>query len=296
MRSQHSRTRSWAAAALACAVLAAAACTSDDEAPAQVDASQVEAVPASAVDVESRAEVGLPSGTLSLGLAPELATVSTSAGSLTPGSDVTMLGLTWSFEPHPSSDARDALLDGQDLESLPPPSVALIDGAVPVPVPVVAQAGASGGVVMGVTDPARIEVEYDGLIQTVDLDTGAVGAGQAEGLTDLSDATTTVLRPCPARDFPPAAVLDHGCRVEEVHLLPYIDGRGWAPDSQTWLVVDARIDGDATMLLGDDPGTVLDGAPPAVQRVAFAVAGNSPRTIDFDFGPPIGAVSVPLAS
>lgn len=288
--------RSWSAAVAACALLALAGCTSDDETSVQVDARQVEEVPATAVDVDTRAEIGLPTGVLTLGLTSRIDSVSTRSGSLTPASDVTMVGLTWSFEPHPSSDARDALLDGQDVQSLPRPTVVVIDGAEALPVPIVAQAGLSGGVVIGATEPVGIEVEYDGLTQTVDLDTGAVGAGPAGGLTDLGEATTTVLRACPARDFPPTAVLDNGCRVEAVHRLPYIDGLGWAPDSQTWLVVDARIEGDATMLLGDDPGTVLHSAPQTVQRVAFAVAGNSPRTVNFDFGPPMGAVSVPLES
>lgn len=294
MRSQPTPARSWSSAVAACALLALAGCTSDDDASVQVSAAQVEEVPATAVDVDSRAVIGVPTGVLTLGLTSGIDSVSTPSGSLTPASDVDLVGVTWSFEPFPGSDARDVLLNGQDPQSLPSPTVVLIDGSDELAVPVVAQAGASGGVVIGATDPVGLEVDYDGVTQTVDLDTGAVGAGQAEGLSDLSDATSAVLRACPARDFPTSAVLDHGCRVEAVHRLPYIDGLGWAPDSQTWLVVDARIKGEATMLLGDDPGTPLNSTSQSVQRVAYTVAGDSPRTVDFDFGPPIGAISVSL--
>lgn len=288
--------RSWPAvvACVLLAVLALGGCTSDEEPVVRVKAGQVVEVPATAVDVDHRVQVGLPSGVLTLGLTSGLDPVSTGTASLAPEPDVTMIGLTWSFEPHPSSEARDVLLDGQDPRSLPQPAVSLLDGSEAIEVSISAQAGQSGGVVVGVTDPTGIEVEYDGLTQTVDLDTGAVGAGQAEGLTELGEATTTLRRACPARDFPPVEVLENGCRVEAVHRLPYILALGWAPNSQSWLVVDARINGAAAMLLGGDLGTVLEGAPPNVQRVAFVVAGNVSRSVDFDFGPPIGTVSVPL--
>jgi hypothetical protein len=148
--------------------------------------------------------------------------------------------------------------------------------------------------VLGASDPVGLEVSFDGLTQTVDLTTGAVGAGPAEGLRDLDAATTVLRASCPAADLPPAATLDHGCRVEQVHRVPYVVGLGWAEDAQTWLVVDARIRGGATLRLGDDEGTTLESAPPGVERVAWPAAVDSPQTVDVDFGPAVGVVSVPL--
>lgn len=293
------RRTSWlgrAAVVLVVAVSSSTGCTSDDGAePVRVEAGQVEQVDATSIEDAATSAVGLPSGVLSLEIAQDLGSVPGGTGNLEPADeDVTLLGLRWSFEAHPSSDARSVLLDGQQPQDLPQPTVTVVDGAEEVPVPVTAQAGRSGATVVGVSDPTGIEVTYDGFTQTVDPATGAVGAGPAEGLLELATATTSVDRLCDARDFPVAATLDNGCQVAATHRLPYVAGLGWAPDSRSWLVVDARVEGKATMLLGDDPGTVLDSAAASVVRVAYAVSGDGPRSVSFDFGRSIGVVSVPL--
>lgn len=256
---------------------------------------QVEKVSATELVVESLTEVGLPSGVLTLGLAPRVASVSTESGELTPGPDTTMVGVTWSFTAHSSSVARALLLGDLQPESLPQPTVSLTDGSRALPLPVVAQAGQGGAVVAGTEASASVEVTFDGLTQTVDLATGAVGPGQADSLIDLDEATTSRPRLCEARDFPVPEVLDNSCSVDAVHRLPYISGLGWAPDAGTWLVVDTSVEGRATVLFDDDPGTVLARASQDQLRLAFAVAAGAPDgSIDFDFGPPIGVISVPL--
>lgn len=293
------RRQAWlgrAAVVLVVIVTSSTACTSDDgDEPVEVEAGQVEQVDATAIEDTATAAVGLPSGVLTLEVAQDLGPVPSGKGSLEPVDEgVTLLGLEWSFEAHPSSDARSVLLDGRQPQDLPQPTLTVVDGGAEVPVPITAQAGRSGAMVVGVSDPLGIEVTYDGFTQTVDPGTGAVGAGPAESLLELATATTSVDRLCDARDFPVAATLDNGCQVAAIHRLPYVAGLGWAPDSRSWLVVDARIEGKATMLLGDDPGTVLDSAAPSVVRAAFVVSGDATRTVSFDFGRSIGVVSVPL--
>ena len=213
---------------------------------------------------------------------------------LRPEEGTSLTGIRWSFEQHPSSEARDVLLNGDPVAALPQPAMSLIDGSEAIEVPLTATAGRSGTLVVGADEPSAIEVAYDGVTQTVDLATGGVDAGSAEALLDVAEATTTTRRACPAADFPGATALDNACRVEAVHRIPYIAGLGWASESMTWLVVDARVKGEATMLLDGESGTALGSAPASVQRVAFADAGNGPSTVDFDFGGRIGTVSVPL--
>ena len=299
MKSHQMSPRSWPALALACAVWTAG-CTSGAEAPGPVDAEvepgQVEKVSATEIEVDSLTDVGLPSGVLTLGLAPRVASVSTESGELTPSPDTTLVGVSWSFTPHSSSEARAVLLGDLRPESLPQPTVALTDGSRALTLPVLAQAGQSGAVVAGAEAPASVEVTFDGLTQTVDLATGAVGPGQADSLIDLGEATTSRPRICAARDFPVPEVLDNSCSVDAVHRLPYLSGLGWAPDAGTWLVVDTSVEGRATVLLDEDPGTLLARASQDQLRVAYAVAADATdQRIDFDYGPRIGVISVPLA-
>jgi hypothetical protein len=59
------------------------------------------AVSATAFERTSLAKVSLPSGVLTLGLAPDLAEVESGDDTLTPATDVTLIGVTWTFEQTP---------------------------------------------------------------------------------------------------------------------------------------------------------------------------------------------------
>ena len=281
---------------VAVVALGATACAEDGGGPERVTvgAGQVEAVPATAIDLDTQAVVALPTGVLSLELSSDVGPTSSGDTDVAADDGTTLVGVGWTFEAQPSSDARDAMLDGGEVSALPQPTVTLVDGADAIEVPVTAKAGGSGAVVVGTRDATALEVDYDGSTQTVDLATGSVDAGPAEPLVDLAGTATEVGAACPAGDFPRAATLDHGCEVENIYRLPYISGLGWAEDTGSWLVVDARVRGEATMRLGDDEGTPLESGAASVQRTAFAAGDTAPQRIDFDFGAGIGVVSVPL--
>lgn len=284
------------AVALLGVLLSLTGCASEEDPAHGVHTGQIEEVPAKAIASDHQVEIGLPTGVLNVKLNAGQDEASAPSGDLSPDHGVTLVGLAWSFEAHRSSDGRGVLLGGRPSESLPKPTLSLLDGQGSLPLPADLPSAWDKGLVVGATDPSALQVTYDGLTQSVDLDTGLVEGGEGDGLKDLDAASTTLTRRCPADAFvPQAAVLDHGCGVRAVHVLPYLAELGWAPDNQTWIVVDANIEGKATVRVGQDTGTELESPSADVHRVAFA-APNLPREVTFDFGSGISDISVSLSS
>ena len=88
-------------------------------------------------------------------------------------------------------------------------------------------------------DPS-LRVTYDGLTQTVDLDSGEVDAGAAEGFYDLAAYDVD----CP--DQGPGAGRDGlqyriDCTVGEVIAVPYVADLGWADEGEIWLLVQVEL-------------------------------------------------------
>lgn len=85
----------------------------------------------------------------------------------------------------------------------------------------------------------RAAVHFDGVTQSVDLATGKVRAGRAEGLYDLS-----YKRPQPAKcgvtpQWEKVVIAKSTCEVTAPILLPYAGGK-WAKPGHSWLVVSVR--------------------------------------------------------
>lgn len=297
MRSTTTRgANAWMTAVVLGVLMSLTGCSSEEGPAHQVRPGQIEEVPAKAVSADRQVEIGLPTGVLKVKLNAGQKEASTPSGDLAPDDGVTLVGLAWSFEAHRSSEGRDVLLGDSSPGSLPKPTLSLLDGDEALALPADLPSGWDKGLIVGATDPSAFQVTYDGLTQSVDLDTGAIEDGMGDGLKDLDAASTTLDRRCPADAFvPQAAALDHGCGVRAVHVLPYLAGLGWTPDNQTWVVVDASIEGKATMRVGQDTGTELESPSADVHRIAFA-APNLPREVTFDFGPRISPISVSLSS
>jgi len=95
--------------------------------------------------------------------------------------------------------------------------------------------------VQGDGDEPRLEVDFDGVTQQVDLTSGEVEAGRAEALYDLPKPRTKRL-PCAGdTSYSRAAVraARFACSTTRPFRLPYA-GTGWAEDGGTWLVVTVR--------------------------------------------------------
>lgn len=288
-------TRSIVAPILAGLVLMACSSGTDDSGQG-VNAGQVEKVSPEEVSGTREAQVGLPTGVLTVKVSPGLDTVAADSGDLNPQDGVTLVGIAWTLQTHPSSEGRDVLLGDHALESLPKPSFSLLDGEEEIALPAEVPSQWYQGLVVGAKDPSVLQVEYDGVTQSVELETGVVEGDQGEQLKDLESASTTLDRRCPAEAFEPKeAALTHECGVRAVHVLPYVAELGWAPDGQTWVVVDADIDGGATVRIGQTVGRELASPSDEAHRFAFA-APNLPSEVTFDFGSGISPISVSLSS
>jgi hypothetical protein len=267
-----------------------------DDSGRGVSAGQVEKVSAEEISGGREAQVGLPTGVLTVKVSPALDTVATDSGDLNPQNGVTLVGLAWTLQPHPNSEGRDVLLGDQVLESLPKPSFSLVDGEEEIALPAEVPSQWYQGLVVGAKEPSVLQVEYDGVTQSVELETGVVEGNQGEQLKDLASASTTLDRRCPAKAFEPKeAALTHECGVRAVHVLPYVAELGWAPDGQTWVMVDADIDGEATVRIGQEVGREVASPSGAVHRFAFA-APNLPSEVTFDFGSGVSPIAVSLSS
>ncbi|WP_157571622.1 hypothetical protein [Nocardioides alkalitolerans] len=135
-------------------------------------------------------------------------------------------------------------------------------------------------------DAGTIEVEYDGLVQTLDLASGELDADVAAPLYAPYALPTRVA--CPTGELDPglAGVLevDAGCTAQLLPL-PYVEGLGWAGAGRTWVVVDLVTYGDVTVVGRDFAGVdevrqdgtlTADGDEAVVVPEAF-VSADGPR-------------------
>jgi hypothetical protein len=92
----------------------------------------------------------------------------------------------------------------------------------------------------GPADTLEVEVEYDGLTQTVDVAGGEVDPGLAEPLYDPAPFSAGE-SPCetvePSGSFPRVDYDAYTCTVEVLGLSPYVEGAGWAETGRSFAVV-----------------------------------------------------------
>ncbi|MEX0429020.1 hypothetical protein AB3X52_15440 [Nocardioides sp. DS6] len=105
---------------------------------------------------------------------------------------------------------------------------------------------------------ATLEVEYDGLVQRVDLASGTVDRGAASSLSDP--------QPAAAEGSCESSRPWLNCYSIEAQAFPYVGGHGWARPGRTWLVVDLGTDPDDVSMsrvtvAGRRPVTQLDTIP-----------------------------------
>ncbi len=104
-------------------------------------------------------------------------------------------------------------------------------------------------VVQGAARHLKVEVGYDGVTQTLDVDSGKVSSGLAAPYyrnggprTALPQSACSILSATAARSFE-LSTGDH-CRLGKVEADPYVGGLGWVGSAeQTWLLVPIDIMG-----------------------------------------------------
>lgn len=151
-------------------------------------------------------------------------------------SGAVLVPITWQYDPW-ASNRLDGVFDTDDTPiidlvsegeayRLPPPD----DGS---------EAGESFYVVVdGDGTDRTLELEFDGVVQSVDLKNGDVEAGGAQGLYDIADKR---LKPEPCDDAgkwfdTKLATVEFGCDIVGPVLTPYAGGE-WAPDGRLFMVL-----------------------------------------------------------
>lgn len=140
--------------------------------------------------------------------------------------------------------------------------------------------------VKGTPTDLKLEVEYDGRRQTVDLNGGP---GEPGRFAELDRVTMRYAeRDCgratwPAR-FGNALETVPRCRITWAQRMPYVAGLGWAPDGKTWLVV--------TQLVRHHPVQVSWHSPSG-QRAEYVVDTDDSRTrFSLNGKPPAAVVEI----
>jgi hypothetical protein len=118
--------------------------------------------------------------------------------------------------------------------------------------------------VEGDSDNLRLEVDYDGLTQRVDLPSGKVYATQARALEDIPTQGVRACRPAGKVDGQGLTDVPISCHANATARLPYVAGLGWAKPGHEWAVVDLSVG------FGPDPPSwKRPGRPGSVQYAVF---------------------------
>jgi hypothetical protein len=87
---------------------------------------------------------------------------------------------------------------------------------------------------------AQLEVDYDGLTQTFDLDTGERSPGPADPFYDLATTPADCPPSGPGRDVR-GMQYSITCQMSPITSVPYVADLGWAQEGRTWLVFDLTL-------------------------------------------------------
>lgn len=191
-------------------------------------------------DAGRRSSVTLPMGELLIRSAEPVDSVAAedtrSREPVDPPSGMVLVPITWQWDPW-SSDRLDGIVATSDT-----PLVDLVtDGEhyrLPPP-----DRSAEGGdsfyvVVDGAAEDRRLELEFDGVTQSVDLTDGEVDEGEAAGLYEI-DQDALKKSSCDedlAWFSAPIVSAEFTCGLVGPVLTPYAGGE-WAPDGSQWLAV-----------------------------------------------------------
>lgn len=101
---------------------------------------------------------------------------------------------------------------------------------------------------------ATLEVAYDGHTQTVDLTSGDVDAGVAEGFYAIDGHPADCPDEGPGRESEGLQYRIE-CTAGEAYAVPYVAGLGWAAEGQTWLLAPVELVAGEFGFAGGDEST-----------------------------------------
>jgi hypothetical protein len=134
-------------------------------------------------------------------------------------------------------------------------------------------------VVQGKGEHLQADVEYDGVTQTVDFDSGHVRSGVAAplyrktGSTALTQDDCPLMSPADERHF--RASTGTTCTIGAAQKTPYVGGLGWVSSAnQTWVTVPL----DVMLIEFDSLDTRGEYSYFDIRRVTVTVDGQAPTT------------------
>ena len=255
-----------------------AACGSD-QVPAARGAELGDVVPARTVDVNgtvarNRSFLIIPTGRLEVLIGDPLPTLGaddTRAREVRDAPDGgVFLPVSWRYRPHVLDAAAPVFGARQDV------TVELVsDGHRYKLVPPAEDRSASNAdeffvAVEGEATDVRLDVDYAGVTQTLDLTAGTRTKGRAAGLYSLTDVKVST-SPCPDRDWAKRdnqyAQLYFYCTTTTALRTPFVDGE-WAAKGHTFVVLGLGTTMDGYLLPGDD----------GVSSATYTVASSTDTT------------------
>ncbi|MBZ5737487.1 hypothetical protein [Nocardioides mangrovi] len=179
------------------------------------------------------------------------------------------VGVGWTFDPGAGlSTTQKAMVLDDDVT----PTVTLVAGGDRYPIDQALDDDPALFVAVAGSDDVRLEVDFDGVVQTVSSG-GRVDEGDAAALYDATGSRAPLID-CSDQRLRPPADLDLLCSAE-LDLVPYVSGPGWADAGAAWAVVrlETTVSGvevtsteDSSTLDGDDPTLTV---PSDVTRPGF---------------------------
>lgn len=192
----------------------------------------------------TEAMVALPTGRLLVRAGEPVRTASAdqtrARESVDAPSGAVLVPVSWQYDPwdkgrldrifRTSETPRIDLVSEDQRYRLPPPDAADQDGS------------SFYVVVEGDADDSTLEIEFDGVTQTVDLTNAQVDEGDAADLYDIDDSRL-VKQPCDDKRWfdGPTVVVEFVCDRAGPVLTPYAAGQ-WAPAGSLWLAVAVELE------------------------------------------------------
>lgn len=188
----------------------------------------------------------------------------------------TFVPITWQYDAGTFGEYADYLGDAGS------PVIDLVSDGASYRLPPPAEAGEGSEsfyvLVSGAADEVVLSVEYDGVVQRLDLVTGERDAGRAAGLYRVK-ATRARTRSCKeaarfdaTRGFPA-----YRCEISRPMRLPYADG-AWAKPGRAWLVLSLTTALRRFDVYGPVPGSgALYGSKSV--KSTFRIGGKKPVAV-----------------
>lgn len=226
--------------------------TADEDRPHKVVAGEMIEAAGVSPEVGDEHVVMLPSGKVTFTVTDPIRHVdftdTTRTDDLEPADGVDLVGISWEHERYVyARDVGEALAGNFQVDKTQKVGLSIVADDKSYDFPDIGTAAEPGGAdnfhvgLARAASELALEVEYDGLVQAVDLRTGVVDQGAAAPLyrAELAGGAEPDEQSasCPSVDRDGGRLRWYFfCQVERAIAVPYVPGQGWAADGRTFVV------------------------------------------------------------